>query len=190
MPSLDYADCQITESLVDHPLYRQRPTWRQFLMEWSLTAFTSVWIAFTIFFAWNSTLVNPFAQSLLPTHTITILNILSHVTVFLLQLLASSVFEAVRWAYASMDYGISSFGFIVMSRATGPLGVFYLLLFGSGTEKGESFWTGHRLWGWQRLVPFLTPITVGSGSLLFIAPLELPYLPMPTSRLLGVSPNH
>src|SRR5579862_3399093 len=101
MPSIIYGKANANDSLdSDSPT----STCSQFLTTWLLMAFTSAWLAFTIFFAWNSTLANPLMQRLLPSnpsHTITALNILSHVTVFLLQLLVSSVLEALRWAYAS-----------------------------------------------------------------------------------------
>lgn len=131
----------------------RRSMWSRFPSTWLLMAFATALLGFTIFFAWNSTLADPFVQSLLPaspTHTITALNILSHVTVFVLQVLVSNVFEALRWAFASSEQGISAFGFMSMSRATNLLGVLYLLPFNSGSTE---FWTGHRLWGLQRYNP-------------------------------------
>ena len=129
-------------------------------------AITTVWLGFTVFFAWNSTLTDPFVQNLLPSKpsvTITALNILSHITVLLLQVLASSVFENLRWVFACTTHGVSSFGFLVMSRATGPFGVLYLLLFNSRTG---GFWTGHRLWGLQRF--HTTCIHMADSSLWFM----------------------
>jgi hypothetical protein len=40
-------------------------------------------------------------------------------------------------AFACQEQGISSFSFMVMSRATAPLGVIYLLFFG---PRASSFW--------------------------------------------------
>ena len=150
MSSIEYEKANTSETPTPDPQTRIVSAWSRFLTTWLLMTFTSLWLGFTIFFAWNSTLANPFIQSLLPSkpsHTITALNLLSHVTVFLLQVLASNVFESLRWVFACTRNGVSSFGFMVMSRATGPLGVLYLLLFNS---KTGTFWRGHRLWGLQR----------------------------------------
>lgn len=122
-----------------------KSTWQQFKVTWLMIAITVLWITFTCFFAYNSRLSNPFSKTLLlpkPSQTVTALNILSHVSVFLLQTLVSDVFEAVRWALAGTSRGVSSTGFVILSRATGTMGVLYLLLFGSGK--------GHHLWGFQR----------------------------------------
>ena len=153
MSSIAYDDraLAISDDILTHNRSsRPASTWSQFSTTWLSMAFTSAWLGFTIFFAWNSTLVDPFMQSMLPSmpsHTITALNILSHVTVFLLQIFTSIVFEALRWAFACREHGISSFSFMVMSRAIAPLGVMYLLFFDCAAG---SFWTGHRLWGFQR----------------------------------------
>lgn len=128
-----------------------KPTWKQFLMTWGFTVCATLWIIFTIFFAYNSTLSNPFSTSLIPSkpnNTIAALAVLSHVTVFLLQMITSSVFEAVRWAYASSRGGISAFAFVALSRATGIHGVADLVIHDSKTNEG--FTKGHRFWGSQR----------------------------------------
>jgi hypothetical protein len=121
-----------------------KPTWRQFLITWLTTLLLGLVVLFTIYFAWNSTLNNPQSPNLIfatPGHTIIALTVLSHITVLLLQTTMGNVFEAVRWSSAGTRKGISSLNFLILSRATGMLGVLYLLL-GSGS--------GHRLWGLQR----------------------------------------
>ena len=124
---------------------------RQFFITWLLTAFSSVWISFTVFFAYNCSLRSPASQRLLlstPARTINALNVLSHITIFLLQLVVSEAFEAVRWALAGSPPGVSSFTFFILSRATSPFGILYLL---PKTHRNhKSVLTGHRLWGSQR----------------------------------------
>jgi len=151
MSSQEYERANASDAANSLP--RAREVWLRSLPTWLLMTLTSVWLGFTMFFAWNSTLSNPFVRNIMPSgpaQTITVLNILSHITVFLLQVLTSSVFEILRWAFASTKAGVSAFGFLTMSRATGPLGVLYLLFFDS---KTGNFWTGHRLWGVQRFTP-------------------------------------
>lgn len=124
---------------------------RQLLWTWLLTLLTSLWLCFTIFFAYNSGLDDPLSNRLLfptPGKNIAALNILSHISILLLQLVTSDVFEAIRWALASYR-GISSFGFLVLSRATSPLGVLYLLFF-NWKGKAASFTGEHRIWGAKR----------------------------------------
>jgi len=128
-----------------------KPTWKQFLQTWIFIFCAIIWISFTIFFAYNSTLTNPFSKSLLlskPSRTITALTVMSHITVLWLQMITSTVFEAVRWTYASSTEGISAFAFIALSRATGIPGIVKLLFHDSKTNQG--FAKGHRLWGVQR----------------------------------------
>src|SRR5271170_2819835 len=94
-----------------------------------LAVLTFVFIGFTIFYSYNATLGSPVSRRLLPSNpssTILIINIISHVTVALLQLLTSSLFEAVRWVFA-MKNGVPSFTMLSLSPGTGILGVLYLL---------------------------------------------------------------
>jgi len=154
MSSTKYEETSTHEPEIESdPVLSPAPQSRS-LGTWLLLLFTSAWLGFTIFFAWDSTVVDPFVPTLLPlsraSYTLTIINILSHGTVMLLQSLASSVFETIRWARACSAQGISSFGFLVLSRATAPLGVSYLLLSNSATG---TFWNEHRLWGLQRSNP-------------------------------------
>jgi hypothetical protein len=123
---------------------------RQLLLTWLLTFSTSVWLGFTILFAYNSTLGNPLSSKLLfpaAGQTVTALTLLSHVSILLLQFVTSNVFESVRWALAG-SRGISAFGFVTLSRATSPLGVLSLLPFSSKTATHVV--RDHRFWGIQR----------------------------------------
>jgi len=126
---------------------------RNFIWTWILTIVSTVWVLFTVYFAYNCTLEKPLSTWLIfpgPDNTILTLNVLSHGTIFLLRELASSVFEAVRWAFASSKEGISAFSFLGMSRATSPLGVLNLM-----ARSATSRWfakDGHRMWGLQRYV--------------------------------------
>ena len=119
-----------------------KSTFAQFRLTWLLIVGTACWIGFTVFYAYNAMLNDPLSKKLIfpkASRTILILNALSHITVLLLQLIASNVFDAVRWALAGINKGVSSFTFNVLSRATGPLGVAYLLLFNSTTGKVRPF---------------------------------------------------
>jgi hypothetical protein len=130
---------------------------RQFTWTWILALLTMVWILFTIYFAYNSSMDQPKAPLLIftnPQNTILTLTILSHVTVLLLEAMTSSALESVRWAFACSKDGISTFSFLGLSRATGILGVLNLLLEGGK----DSFFKrdGHRFWGIQRLSRVVT----------------------------------
>ena len=124
---------------------------RQLFWSWILSVVASVWVIFTVYFAYNCTLDRPLSTRLMfsrPDNTILALNVLSHGTIFLLGHLTSSVFEAVRWALASSKNGISVFSFIGLSRATSPLGVMTLMVGNAGSKLFAR--DGHRLWGFQR----------------------------------------
>jgi len=146
----------------DNSGVRLQSTLRQYAWTWLLSLFSLVWIVFTICFAYNCTLANPFAASLLfsrPENTLLMLNILSHGTLILLKDLTSSVFEPVRWAFASSSIGVSAFNFIALSRATNTTGVLALLFTRSGSN-GFGY-NGYRLWGTQRYREvFQTPANI------------------------------
>ena len=128
-----------------------RSNWYQvrFLAAWTLVAFLV--IVFTIIYAYNATRSSPFAPALLfnnPSYTITVLNILSHVTVFALQTLTSGLFETIRWVFAARN-GVPALTFVSLSSGTSFLGVLYLLFRGNhSVARGMS----HHLWGFQRLI--------------------------------------
>ena len=129
----------------DESVLPPESTWCQRTPTWIMIILTTIWVVLTSLFAYNSTLDKPLLKRFIlpdPTQTVTVLNILAHITVFLLQTGVSDVFEAIRWASASAKNGVSSFSFFALSRATAPLGVIYLVLFASGKE--------HRFWGCLR----------------------------------------
>lgn len=124
---------------------------RQYIVVWLLALLSISWTTFTIFFAYNSSMLQPVAPALIPAtpqNAILAINIFSQITIFLLGELSVSVFEAIRWSIASSGYGISAFSFIVLSRATSNLGVLRLLS-RFKTKSGKSF----RIWGTQRFSP-------------------------------------
>jgi hypothetical protein len=126
------------------PIQKQRST----LLLASLTAGV---MAFTIFFAYNSSLEQPISSRLIfsrPERSILLLNIFSQLTIFCLAELTSCVFDALRWTLACSAAGTSAFTFLSLSRATNALGVFCLLFGRSGDRKFVG--DGHRLWGGQR----------------------------------------
>lgn len=59
--------------------------------------------------------------------TITIVNVLSHLNIFLVALLLESAFESLRWSLASRNEGVSIATFLALSKATGFVGVADLL---------------------------------------------------------------
>lgn len=56
-------------------------------------------------------------------HTILLVNIISHVDVFLVSLLLEIAYEALRWSLASRNGGVSLSTFLALSRATGFMGI-------------------------------------------------------------------
>jgi hypothetical protein len=113
---------------------------------------------FTIFFAVNCSRDQPLSQKLTfqkPESTVRVLNILSHVSMFVLAALTTSVFDMVRWALASSKYGLAALTFTLLGRATNVTGVLYLLLasfpWPCKTTRDKS---GVGLWGSQRYIWF------------------------------------
>jgi hypothetical protein len=89
----------------------------------SVLAF-STWFIFTVFISEKQI---PRYFRLSPGQTIIVINILTHVVVFLVWQLVDSAFEALRWTLASRDEGVLITTFLAMSRATGFIGVADLL---------------------------------------------------------------
>ena len=133
-----------TRNEFQSPIQKQRST----LL---LACLTAGFMAFTIFFAYNSSLEQPMSSILIfsrPERSILVLNIASQLTIFCLAELTACVFEAIRWAIACSAAGTNAFTFLSLSRATNALGVLCLLFGRSGDQKfGKD---GHRLWGGQR----------------------------------------
>jgi len=128
-------------------------TCRQFLLTWAVMIISALWLAFTIFFAYNSTLTDPIVPNLVfatPSRTLNTLNVLSHVSIILLQILTADVFEAIRWALASSARGISALDFCILSRATSLMGVLYLLGSRGFSRSAQFCFTPRSLWGGQR----------------------------------------
>lgn len=111
------------------------------------TGVTIICIVFTIIYAYNATRASPFWPGILPSdpsQTIRILNILSHVTVFLLQTLTAGLFETIRWVFAARN-GVTAFTFISLSSGTSYLGVLYLLF--RRANRSSNWRTSHHVWG-------------------------------------------
>jgi hypothetical protein len=75
----------------------------------------SIWFIYTEFISEKPV---PMHLQLSPGHTITIVNILSHLNVFLVVLLLEYAFESLRWSLASRKKGVSITTFLAMSRAS------------------------------------------------------------------------
>jgi hypothetical protein len=115
-----------------------------------LATLTAGCMAFTIFFAYNSSLEVPISSKLIfnpPEKSILVLNIASQITIFCLAELTICVLDAVRWAFASSVAGASAYTFLALSRATNVIGVICLLLSRDDQKIGRD---GHRIWGGQR----------------------------------------
>src|SRR5947207_15605090 len=117
-------------------------------LTWFLAFITVICMSFTIFFAYNSSLERPYSSlfvSKTPERSILILNIASQLTIFSLAELTISVLEAIRWALVCRTSGTSGLTFIGLSRATGVVGVIYLLAGKGGPSS--------KIWGFQRCYP-------------------------------------
>ena len=140
--SHNYPDA--TYNQFQSPIQKQRST----LL---LACLTAGFMAFTIFFAYNSSLEHPVSPQLIfsrPERSILLLNIASQLTIFCLAELTSCVLEAIRWALACSATGTNAFTFLSLSRATNAFGVL-CLLFSRGDDQKFGM-GGHRLWGGQR----------------------------------------
>src|ERR1700736_1707805 len=118
----------------------------------ALAVITALCMAFTIFFAYNSSVEQPYLSSFItknPARTILILNLASHLTLFGLAELTSSVLEVTRWALACSTTGTTALTFITLSRATSFMGALYLSLVNSGV-RGRFYRNLHQIWGAQR----------------------------------------
>lgn len=135
------------------PLYSDSwSTIRKLWVTLSVACITSLCMAFTIFFAYNSSLEQPYSSLFIskkPERSILILNVASQLTVFGLAELTISVLEAVRWTFASSTSGISGLTFIALSRATNFVGALYLWM-GIRRTPSKLRLDGHKIWTGQR----------------------------------------
>lgn len=126
---------------------------------WSLAIFTSSWVAFTVYFAYNCSLEVPQAETLIfsePQWTILTLAILSQLTIFLLAELTNSVFEIVRWTFVSSERGLPALSFFALGTSTTSLGLLMVLWNGFKNHQSncnsQRKWLrdGPRVWSFQR----------------------------------------
>ena len=129
------------------------------LSSWLLCLCTCATVAFTIYFAYNCSLEVPQSPILIfpkPQRTILTLTILSQSTIFLLGQLANSLFETVRWAFASSELGIPALSFFALGSSTSTLGVLMVLLNSfkahppDFNQQRTSARDGPPVWGFQR----------------------------------------
>lgn len=103
---------------------------KQNLASWFLAGFTSCLLAFSIWFIYtefiNTKQIHRHMQ-LSPSHTVTVVNILSQLNIFLAWAPIDAVFETLRWTMACRTQGVLITTFISMSRVTGFDGVANLL---------------------------------------------------------------
>jgi hypothetical protein len=115
---------------------------------------TALCMTFTLFFAYNSSLKQPYLSlfvSKTPERSILILNLASQLTVFALAEMMASVLDATRWTLACSTSGIPALTFVALSRATSFFGALYLSMGGSGVPGRNSL----RMWGAQRYILLL-----------------------------------
>jgi hypothetical protein len=113
---------------------------------------TALLLSFTIFFAYNSSLQQPYLSLFVskhPSRSVLILNIASHLTLFCLADLMATVLESVRWTLACHGTGTPALTFLTLSRATGFVGSLFLS-FGKSKVRGAFPTNDHRVWGLQR----------------------------------------
>lgn len=97
---------------------------------WGLATFSTVVAVFTVIYAWNATTVIQSLQRILwenPQTTILTINILSHITVLLLDVLISTSCENLRWMYCTRPNGLALLDFLALSGSTSVMGLFQIL---------------------------------------------------------------
>lgn len=112
----------------------------------TMAVVTALCMAFTVFFAYNSSVEQPYLSLFVtkkPERSILILNIASQITIFCLAELTSLVSDWFRWALLRSHGGTSALTFLVLSRMTNIFGALFLSFFPSKTHS-------HRKWGLQR----------------------------------------
>jgi hypothetical protein len=127
---------------------------RRHLFTLLLALLSAITLSATVFFAYNSSLENPFSARLIfekPERSIFVLIALTQITIFFLYELTSTVFDTLRWVFACGDSGISAPTFLVMGRATSIIGVLFLIL-RKGAKPRRIQRDGHKLWGCQKYV--------------------------------------
>jgi hypothetical protein len=116
-----------TTTLADVVLLNKR---KQHATSLCLTLLEIVLLGFSIWFIYTEFINEkpvPSHLHLSPGHTITIVNILSHINVFLVVLLQDQHFEILRWSLASRKKGVSMATFLATSKASSFAGVADLL---------------------------------------------------------------
>lgn len=116
-----------TTALADVVLLNKR---KQHATSLCLTLLEIVLLGFSIWFIYTEFISEkpvPSHLHLPPGHTITIVNILSHINVFLVGLLQDQHFEILRWSLASRKKGVSMASFLATSKASSFAGVTDLL---------------------------------------------------------------
>jgi hypothetical protein len=116
-----------TTTLADVVLLNKR---RQHATSICLTLLEILLLGFSIWFIYTEFISEkpvPSHLQLSPGQTITIVNILSHLNVFLVVLLLDDAFEVLRWSLASRKKGVSMATFLATSKASSFAGVADLL---------------------------------------------------------------
>lgn len=103
------------------------PKWRQYFSCWILLLLTTLWLLLTIVLSFLSSSSYPPSFLVKPEWTVLVLNLSSHVAVFLLAELNLGTCEMLRWAMSSRPSGVEFATFLGLSRGTGNLGVLSLL---------------------------------------------------------------
>jgi len=120
-----------------------QPKSRKFAFSWSVSLLTLASAAVAVWFS-QRVMVDrselPPPLRLTPGGVVLVVNILSQLVAYLAFSLFSEVTEQLRWSLACRKEGMPLTSFLVLSRATPLMGVFYLF-----TVRGT-----HLVWGMQR----------------------------------------
>jgi len=115
----------------------------------AMVVITGVCLLCTIFFAYNSSVEQPFLPALVaktPQRTILVLNVISQISLFCLAEMTRLVMDAVRYSLACSATGTSALSFLALSQATHFLGALCLAC----APCGKGVRSGHRVWSAQR----------------------------------------
>lgn len=119
-----------------------RPKWKKFLVSWILLAASTLFFAATITLSFLSSSVNPHTIFSEPGTTITVLNVGSTISVFLVGELLLAASDNLRWTLAARTKGVGLATFLGLGNATGLLKV--AALFFSNLNSRDRMWCAQR----------------------------------------------
>jgi len=136
------------ENIVTHSASLSRPAdvfqqnWKKFLVSWILLAASTLLVTATISLSFISSSVHPYIIFFEPATTITVLNIGSTMSVFLLGELGLAASDNLRWTLAARPKGVGLATFLGLGNATGLFRV--AKLFFAKLNSRDRMWCGQR----------------------------------------------